>query len=225
MGLILGLLVAVGALLVVSALRDPRSLNLKRHFAIANYKTRSKHYSPELWPDVVDDLASAIRAGLALPQALSELCESGPEVLKPAFRLCRDKYLATGDFSAGLDVLAQELRDTHADKFVITLQIAHEVGGSDLGILLRTLSEVLREDLVVRGEIIARQSWTINGAKLAVAAPWATALVLASRDSAANAYASPSGIRMLILCAIVTVFAYLAMMRIAKLPQPTRLLS
>jgi tight adherence protein B len=179
----------------------------------------------DLWPDVVDDLASAIRAGLSLPHAVIELCNSGPEQLRPAFQLCRDQYQATGDFNAGLSLIAQNLKDPQADKFVASLQIAHEVGGADLGVLLRTLSEVMREELVLRGEIVARQSWTVNGAKLAVAAPWVTALVLSTRETAANVYLSASGIRMLAICAIVSVLAYLAMMKIAELPAEKRLLA
>src|SRR5690606_40728102 len=35
-----------------------------------------------LWPDVVDDLASGVRAGLSLPEALIALAERGPEQLR-----------------------------------------------------------------------------------------------------------------------------------------------
>jgi tight adherence protein B len=184
-----------------------------------------KKVPADLWPDVVDDLASAIRAGLSLPQAVIELCNSGPEQLRPVFQLCRDQYQATGDFNAGLNLVAQNLEAPQADKFVASLQIAHEVGGADLGVLLRTLSEVMREELVLRGEIVARQSWTVNGAKLAVAAPWVTALVLSTRDTAANVYMSASGIRMLGICAMISVLAYVAMMKIAELPAEKRLLA
>jgi tight adherence protein B len=83
----------------------------------------------------------------------------------------------------------------------------------------------MREELVLRGEIVARQSWTVNGAKLAVAAPWVTALVLSTRDTAANVYMSASGIRMLAACAVISVFAYLAMMKLAELPKEKRLLA
>jgi tight adherence protein B len=99
------------------------------------------------------------------------------------------------------------------------------VGGADLGVLLRTLSEVMREGLVTRGEILTRQGWTVSAARLAVAAPWATALVLSTRASTASVYTSPGGIRMLAICAVVSLGAYFAMMYIAKLPQEDRLLA
>jgi tight adherence protein B len=211
--------------MIRSALAQPMKLEIKFLAKYFEPRKRIKQYPTEIWPDVVDDLVSAIRAGLSLPQAISDLCQTGPDVLRPVFVLCRDKYQATGDFVSGLDSIASELADPQADKFVTSLQVAYEVGGADLGVLLRTLSEVMREDLVVRGEIVARQSWTVNGAKLAVAAPWVTALVLSSRDSAASVYTSSGGIRMLVACAAVSIFAYLTMMKIAKLPQAGRLLA
>jgi Flp pilus assembly protein TadB len=36
----------------------------------------------ELWHDVVDNLASAVRAGLSLPEALTQLGVRGPEPLR-----------------------------------------------------------------------------------------------------------------------------------------------
>lgn len=225
MGLIVGLLSAIGIILTWGAIHEP--MRFRKFKIIRNQKpfVKGKKVPADLWPDVVDDLASAIRAGLSLPQAVIELCNSGPEQLQPAFQLCRDQYQATGDFNAGLNLLAQNLEDPQADKFVTSLQVAHEVGGADLGVLLRTLSEVMREELVLRGEIVARQSWTVNGAKLAVAAPWVTALVLSTRDTAANVYMSTSGIRMLAICAVISVLAYVAMMKIAELPTEKRLLA
>jgi tight adherence protein B len=225
MGLIAGLLSAIGIILAWGAIREPMKFrNPTRAISQKLFEKRSK-LSADVWPDVVDDLASAIRAGLSLPHAVIELCNSGPEQLRAAFQLCRDQYQATGDFNAGLSLIAQNLKDPQADKFVASLQIAHEVGGADLGVLLRTLSEVMREELVLRGEIVARQSWTVNGAKLAVAAPWVTALVLSTRDTAANVYMSAGGIRMLAICAVISVLAYIAMMKIAELPAEKRLLA
>ena len=225
MGLVIGLLSAIGIILIWGAIREPMQLRKFKIRGSRKLQMKSKKVSADLWPDVVDDLASAIRAGLSLPQAVIELCNSGPEQLRPAFQLCRDRYQATGDFNAGLKLISHNLEDPQADKFVASLQIAHEVGGADLGVLLRTLSEVMREELVLRGEIVARQSWTVNGAKLAVAAPWVTALVLSTRDTAANVYMSASGLRMLAACAVISVFAYLAMMKLAELPKEKRLLA
>lgn len=66
--------------------------------------------------------------------------------------------------------------------------MTRELGGTDLGRLLDTLADVLRENARTRSELEARQSWTVNGAKLAVAAPWIVVLLLSSR---------PEGLRLI----------------------------
>ena len=52
----------------------------------------------DLWPDAVDNIASAVRAGLSLPEALSQLGPRGPEQLRPAFAAFAEDYRATGRF-------------------------------------------------------------------------------------------------------------------------------
>src|SRR5205823_3625204 len=39
----------------------------------------------ELWPDVVDNLASAVRAGMSLPEAVTQLATRAPQQLRSAF--------------------------------------------------------------------------------------------------------------------------------------------
>jgi tight adherence protein B len=111
-----------------------------------------------------------------------------------------------------------------ADRICEALRITREVGGSDLGRLLRNLSAFLREDARARGELLARQSWTVNAARLAVAAPWLVLGLLATRPEAVAAYNSPTGIAVLATGAASTLIAYRLMLRIARLPDETRVL-
>ena len=83
-----------------------------------------------------------------------------------------EDYRATGRFNECLDRLKDRLSDPVGDRLVESLRIASEVGGSDLGRLLRTLATFLREDGRTRAELETRQGWTVNAARLAVAAPW-----------------------------------------------------
>lgn len=177
-----------------------------------------------LWPDVVDDLASAVRAGLPLPQALMALAERGPEELREDMAAFGREYRATGRLVAALEVWQIRLADPVADRLATTLRIAAEVGGSDLGRMLRTLSEFLRQDLRTRGELEARQSWTVNGARLAVAAPWVVLAVMSGRGPGGAAFDTPTGIAVLAIGAAVSVIAYLAMLRIGRLPDEPRVL-
>jgi tight adherence protein B len=178
----------------------------------------------DLWPEVVDHLASGIRAGLSLPEALSQLGQRGPAELRPAFAAFGEDYRASGRFADSLEQLKNRLADPVADRIVEALRLTREVGGSDLGRLLRTLSAFLREDARTRSELEARQSWTVNAARLAVAAPWIVLALLATRPEAVTAYNRPAGVLVLAVGGLVSVVAYRLMVRIGRLPEEERVL-
>ena len=77
----------------------------------------------------------------------------------------------TGRFGDCLDRLKDRLADPTGDRVIEGLRIAREVGGGELGRLLRNLSGYLRDETRTRSELESRQAWTVNGARLAVAAP------------------------------------------------------
>ncbi len=178
----------------------------------------------EVWPELVDNLASAVRAGLSLPEALSALGTRGPEPLRTPFLRFADDYRATGRFNDCLDRLKALLADPVGDRVCESLRMAREVGGTDLGRLLRTLSAFLREDARTRAELETRQGWTVNAARLAIGAPWFVLLLLASQSSTITAYNSATGALVLAIGGAVSVLAYRIMMRIGRLPEEQRVL-
>ncbi|WP_018635331.1 type II secretion system F family protein [Parafrankia elaeagni] len=224
LGLVVGLVIlafsgtfSLAGAFAVFASFLPRQLVLRRR--------RSRmHDLREVWPDVVDNLASAVRAGLSLPEALAAVGVRGPVPLRPAFTRFGEDYRATGSFTTCLDRLADELADPVADRIIESLRMAREVGGTDLGRLLRTLSTFLREEARTRAELETRQTWTVNAARLAMAAPWIVLLLLASRGENIRAYDSPTGVAVLAGGAGVSVLAYLLMKRIGRLPEEERVL-
>ena len=178
----------------------------------------------DVWPEVVDNLASAVRAGLSLPEAVSALAVRGPEQLRDAFRSFGEDYRATGSFSTCLDRLADALADPVGDRIVESLRMARQVGGTDLGRLLRTLSQFLREDARTRAELETRQGWTVNAARLALGAPWAVLLLLCVDGTTITAYNSVTGVLVLAVGGGASFVAYLAMRRIGRLPEERRVL-
>ncbi len=177
------------------------------------------------WPDAVDMLGSAVRAGMSLPEAVIDLGVRGPEALRPAFRSFAADYRASGSFALALDGLKQSLGDPVADRVIVSLGIAREVGGSDLGRVLGTLSDFLRQDARARGEIEARQSWTVNAARVAVAAPWITLLLLCTRPETVAAYSTAMGAIIILGSAALSVVAYRVMTAIGKLPDEPRVMA
>jgi tight adherence protein B len=190
----------------------------------ARARRRQRDFA-EVWPEAVDNLASAVRAGLTLPDALAGLAVRGPEPLRDAFDAFALDYQVTGRFSESLDRLKERLADPVGDRVVEGLRIAREVGGGELGRLLRNLSGYLRDEARTRSEMEARQAWTVNGARLAVAAPWVVLLFMSLQTEVIRRYASPTGVLVLAIGAGLSVVAYRLMMRLGRLPIEKRILA
>lgn len=192
---------------------------------VAGRARRRQRELAEVWPDAVDNLASAVRAGMSLAEAIGGLSERGPEPLRPAFSTFAREYQASGRFTECLDRLKERLADPVGDRVVEGLRVARDVGGGDLGRLLRNLSGHLRDDARTRSELEARQSWAVNGARLAVAAPWFVLLLMCFQRDVITRYATPVGVIILAVGAGLCVVAYRFMVRIGRLPVERRVLS
>jgi tight adherence protein B len=103
--------------------------------------------------------------------------------------------------------------------------VAREVGGGDLGRLLRNLSSHLRDDARTRAELEARQSWAVNGARMAVAAPWLVLLLMSFQREVIARYASATGTVVLVAGALLCAVAYRLMLRIGRLPVERRVMA
>jgi len=179
----------------------------------------------EVWPEAVDNLASAVRAGMSLAEALAGLGTRGPEPLRPAFVAFALDYQVTGRFADCLDRLKDRLADPVGDRVVEGLRIAREVGGGELGRLLRNLSTYLRDDARTRSELESRQAWTVNGARLAVAAPWVVLFLLCFQPEVIARYSSAAGAMVIFVGAACCLVAYRLMVRIGRLPTERRILA
>jgi len=104
------------------------------YLPVAMLRGRARRRQRELadvWPEAVDNLASAVRAGLSLPEALAQLGERGPEPLREPFASFGVDYLVTGRFGDCLDRLKARLADPVGDRVVEGLRVAREVGGGE----------------------------------------------------------------------------------------------
>jgi tight adherence protein B len=185
-------------------------------------RLRLRKVRRQLWPDVCDLLIAAIRVGLSLPDAVASLAESAPLMMRPAFVVFARDLRATGRFETSLDRLKTTLADPIADRMIETLRMARQVGGTELGAVLRALSSSVRADAALRGEVEARQSWIRGAAVLGAVAPWVVLGLLVMRPEGAAAYGTAEGVAVICIGAGVSVVAYQIMIRIGRLPEPER---
>ena len=186
-------------------------------------RNRRRRGFREAWFDAIAGLIAGVRAGVSLPESCLALVDRGPHEFRPGFTAFAAAYRASGSFAAGLDRLREELADPIADRVIAALAMAHEVGGTDLVRVLRTLGDFVREDVRVRKEIEARWSWTLTAARVAAAAPWIVLVMMSTRPEAAAAYNSTAGVTVVGAGAALTIAGYRLMLRAARLPDHRRL--
>ncbi len=182
-------------------------------------RMRQQAARTQAWPNVLDDVTSAVRAGLNLPEALGQAGRHAPADLQPAFQEFRLRYARTGDFISAVEHMRLLVHDRVFDQLVHALVMTRDVGGGDLTQVLRSLGVYIRAELQLRGELLARQSWTVNSARMAVAAPWVVLVMLSTRPSTVEAYRSATGAGVLLGVALTSALAYATMVRIARIDE------
>lgn len=183
---------------------------------------RQRQARASVWPEVIDHLVAGVRSGLAIPEAVAAVANNCPESVQREFKAFAADYRATGSFGYSLDRLKDTLADPVADRLLETLRMGREVGGSEIGSILRQLGSYLRTEQATRGELVARQSWIIYAARLGLIAPWLVLIALSFRPEAAAAYNSPGGLIIILIGGAVTFIAYRVMLSIARLPEEGR---
>lgn len=182
------------------------------HVAARGRTRRVAEERRSAWPDAIDSVRAGIRAGAPLGQAVADAAPRVPDSLTDPFT--RAALALTG--GRPTQVAVTELAvDPVGQRVTAILQVADEVGASDIGSVLDALGSFLRADNAQRREVAARHSWNMAAARLAVLAPWLTVAALAIQPDGRAAYASPTGTVLLSGVAVVTAAAYWTMTKVA----------
>lgn len=190
---------------------------------VRGIRSRRRRRFRDAWPDALAALIASVRAGTSLAEACIGIGKRGPEPLRPGFLAFTTTYLSSGSFPTGIARMRSAMADPIADRVGLALQVAYEVGGTDLVRVLRATSDFVRDDIRVRKEIEARWSWTVTAARVAAAAPWIVLIMMATRPEAAAAYDTPVGLAVIAGGAAATFLGYRLMLRAGRLPEDRRL--
>ena len=71
---------------------------------------------------------------------------------------------------------------------------------------------------------MSRQSWTVNAARLGVAAPWIVLALLSLQTDVVRQYNSRAGVLVLAIGLVSSVLAYRLMTALGRLPEDVRVL-
>ena len=191
-------------------------------FLLARQANKERLVMRTMWPDVVDSLVSALRAGASLPAAVSSLSTLSPRFIAEAAVVFERQFHRSGNFDACLNVMKDTWADPAADRIIEALRLARHVGGSHVTTVLRALGGYLRQESAIRQDVEARQGWIRIAARIGVAAPWIVLALLSTRPEAAEAYNSPAGMAVIFFGLGLCFVAYRIMRAVGILPQPKR---
>jgi len=192
------------------------SLGVSLEFAGGLQRRRQQRLA-RLWPQVFDSFYSAQAAGIELSEQLLELAQRGPLPLRRAFgRLVED--LGQLSLADALERFTAGLQSREADLLATLLTLSSELGGVGQRQAWRAASEHLRQSLRLHGEVVAKQSWVVGSAKVALLAPWVIALLLMQLQSNRAAFATSAGTLVLLGGLMLSLLGYFLVSTMGRLP-------
>ena len=117
-------------------------------------RRRSKRLAKieEQFPEALDSLARAVRAGNALSAALDLLARESPQPLAAELRRTANQRSLGGNWDLALEGLAERVPIPEVSVFVGALQLQTRAGGK-LHEVLAKLADTMREAAALKGEI------------------------------------------------------------------------
>jgi len=170
----------------------------------------------DAWPEALDHINSAIKSGVSISQALANLAERGPIVLSPFFREYKSQVNTTGNLELALKNLCLSTQDPILKRLTQTILLVRQVGGAQVGSVLRTFTTFLRNDLTAKREIDMRHGWIANTARIASCAPWLLLIFLTFQPQTRTAYNTPTGAIVVLGGSLLIVIAYFWMNKSAQ---------
>ena len=104
------------------------------------------------FPDTLDMLVNALRAGYAMPTAMEFIGQEMPAPIGPAFHRFHEEQRLGIDLRTALLGLQERLGTSDAHMFVLALLIQRETGGN-LAEILGNISTVIRERVEFRNQV------------------------------------------------------------------------
>jgi tight adherence protein B len=172
-----------------------------------NFKARSRIAKfEEQFPEAIDLLARALRAGHAFTTGLSMVAEELPDPVGTEFRLAYDRQNFGMPMPDALKQLGERVPLLDARFFVTAVLTQREAGGN-LSEVLDNLASVIRERFKVKRQVrVITAHARITGWVLALLPPsLGVVLTLLAPDHMSLLWTHPTGIRMVVVALILQV--------------------
>lgn len=172
----------------------------------------------EQFPEAIDLLARALRAGHALTTGLLMVAEEQPDPIGPEFRLLYDQQNYGMPLPQALRAFAERIPSMDARFFVTAVLTQREAGGN-LSEVLDNLASIIRDRFKVQRQVrVISAHGRITGWVLA-AVPSSLALFFAftSRATYQKFYSDPLGVKLIAGALVLQVIGVLIIRKIVRI--------
>lgn len=172
----------------------------------------------EQFPEAIDLMSRALRAGHALPTGLSMVADEMPAPVGTEFRILYDEQNFGLNLSDAMRNFASRIPVLDA-KFFVTAVLTQRESGGNLAEVLDNLSSVIRERFKVKRQIrVISAHGRITGTVLACLPPGLAALtLLLNRDYLGTLTGDPLGRQMILAALTLQVVGTLIMRKIINI--------
>jgi Flp pilus assembly protein TadB len=175
-------------------------------------------------PEFAEQLRASIGAGDSIEQGLVKLAATGPAALRPELLRLVMRQQVEG-FEPALCEFRDRLGEALADEVCAALLLEYRLGGKQIGVVLSRLADATRQQLALRQEAIARQAHVRLTARIVVAVPALTLVVLRLISPEYLAvYDGPKGQLVLLGCLFWLAIGYGVLLWLGRLPSSPRVL-
>ena len=181
------------------------ALGLAIPYKWVRYKAGSRMWKfEEQFPEAIDLIARALRAGHALPTGLSKVADEIGSPVGPEFKLLYDRQNFGMPFPEALRGFAKRVPVLDARFFVTAVLTQREAGGNLSGVL-DNLSSVIRERFKVKRQVkvISAHGRMTAAVLMGLPPTVAVAQFVIAPQNAALLFSDPLGVRMLIGAAVL----------------------
>lgn len=203
---LIGLLFGSGLWLAIQSFSSPRrarTLKKKRH----------------VWPTFIDEVASGIQVGMSLSEAFFEARNTLPIDEKT---MLERAYYQVQHGSAFTDVITKLSAQIHSKDFsrmANLLVTSSQQGIQQLPELLHDFASAIRRNNELNQDVQAKYHTNKIAARVASVAPLFVLLFTATRTEVRDIYLTHEGMMVLVIIAFVSIGGYVAMTKIASLPE------
>jgi tight adherence protein B len=170
------------------------------------------------FPEALDSLARAMKAGYPLASAMELLAMEQPEPLAAEMRRTRDQWKLGTSWEDSLDALADRIPVAEVRMFAAAVKLQNRVGGK-LNDVLTRMAETMREGSALEGEIrsITAHGRMTGGVLTALPIGICVVMFTVNPEYMASLFQQPVGQTLVMMALVANIAAHVVIRKLSRI--------